>query len=59
MTIKAHELIESIASGLGMQDNEDALDFLIDNIAEVTAKLLLVLQYLIDKSETDETTSML
>jgi len=59
MSREAYELIGSIASSMGLEEGEDPLDFLIDNVTEVTARLVLVLQVLLDATRQDETTSML
>jgi len=59
MSSEAYELIGSIAASMGIQEDEDPLDFLIDNVTEVTARLVLILQVLLDATRNDEQTSML
>ena len=59
MSREAYELIGSIAASMGLVEGEDPLEFLIDNVTDVTARLVLILQVLLDATKQDESTSML
>ena len=59
MTREAMELVAALIPALGLDSEDDPLEFTIDNTVSSIATLIVVLQCMLDATKTDEQHAML
>jgi predicted house-cleaning noncanonical NTP pyrophosphatase (MazG superfamily) len=56
MDVTAEQLVLALTVAMGRDPDEDAMEYLIDNLAEAIATLMAVLQEILEASKDDERT---
>ena len=54
MDVTAGELVAALTVAMGRDEDEDTVEYLIDNLAEAIATLMAVLQEILDVTKDDE-----